>query len=912
MLTMLRLTNFRQHADTEINLSEDAQIIAITGRNGAGKTTILEAITYALFGEGRHGRRNLSRMVRRGAEHEGMQVELDFSVGGVDYQITRRLEKGKSSATLMANSSLIMQSPDGVTSEVVGILGMNAAGYRMAVVAQQGDVDGLADMTPAKRRQTIQRLLRQDALQRARMLASDEKNRQADVLRALGEGPDLESLEADVKESEAELAQNVAAVAESEGALAKLDAAVGASSAVRERWHAAQLEVARAEATQAAADEAVARAEALLARVEVPAAPVGEVRDLAEVESDLSAARSALASARETAELFRVAEQLRADRARSLEALAAAQAVLASASVEHCDKRREEAHLALGDARDAAQAAEARVSDAQAQVSAAARAAQERAALEAAEAQLAEFSKTNGDSNVAQLAMAVVKAKMAVKKAEAELSEARSGASEARTALAGLSALLDTLRGSQGALEGVGDVCDACGQDVTAEHRHKVTAERAARVAELTTEVAEASTRQAAAVAAVAAAEDALIRVRGEASEAESRQARANAAAETRQALVAQRDVAAARVAELGAPALEVAEAGLVEARRTAEAAWEVAEAARTSHEDALRALDVALSAEREVEAHGRAVRVADERLVSMPTAGVEVGPLEDVVRRLTQELDAVRVFGQALAAHESAQARAEALRVDLEAAQERAAAAAALSAAARPSEDLSRAHGALVVLEEQREAEREMLNACQAEVAGARERLIASQRFLAEAAARVASVSEIRAGVDKAAKAARLLEVTAERMATSIRPELESAVSVLLERLSEGRFTAVEVSDSFEVTVLDGGSFQPLSEVSGGERAVVALAVRLALASVVQGRHVSGGLGVLILDEVFGAQDEQRREAIMGALRNLRAEYGQILLISHVGGLDEVADQVIDVTSRVDEGVRVAETASL
>jgi DNA repair exonuclease SbcCD ATPase subunit len=50
-----------------------------------------------------------------------------------------------------------------------------------------------------------------------------------------------------------------------------------------------------------------------------------------------------------------------------------------------------------------------------------------------------------------------------------------------------------------------------------------------------------------------------------------------------------------------------------------------------------------------------------------------------------------------------------------------------------------------------------------------------------------------------------------------------------------------------------------------------------------------------LILDEVFGSQDAQRRLAITNALRNLRPTYPQVFLISHVGGLEDEADVVIE-----------------
>ena len=98
-----------------------------------------------------------------------------------------------------------------------------------------------------------------------------------------------------------------------------------------------------------------------------------------------------------------------------------------------------------------------------------------------------------------------------------------------------------------------------------------------------------------------------------------------------------------------------------------------------------------------------------------------------------------------------------------------------------------------------------------------------------------------------------------------------------------------------FNDNILDDGKYHLLSEFSGGEVDLIALALRLSLAQVVGERHGSDSLGVLILDEIFGSQDAGRREAIITGLRELRSMYGQIFVISHVGGIEEYADKVIE-----------------
>jgi DNA repair protein SbcC/Rad50 len=48
-LNSLRLTNFRQHNDTYITF--ESGLTGIIGANGSGKSTILEAIAWALYGQ---------------------------------------------------------------------------------------------------------------------------------------------------------------------------------------------------------------------------------------------------------------------------------------------------------------------------------------------------------------------------------------------------------------------------------------------------------------------------------------------------------------------------------------------------------------------------------------------------------------------------------------------------------------------------------------------------------------------------------------------------------------------------------------------------------------------------------------------------------------------------------------------
>jgi exonuclease SbcC len=86
-LHSLSLTNFRQHARTDINF--ETGLTGIIGPNGAGKTTILEAIAWALYGNAAiRGNRDSIRFMGAGARAP-VEVQLDFELGNHRYRVVR-------------------------------------------------------------------------------------------------------------------------------------------------------------------------------------------------------------------------------------------------------------------------------------------------------------------------------------------------------------------------------------------------------------------------------------------------------------------------------------------------------------------------------------------------------------------------------------------------------------------------------------------------------------------------------------------------------------------------------------------------------------------------------------------------------------------------------------------------------
>ena len=95
MIESVKIRDFLSHKDTMINLGNNTSVFV--GNNGVGKSSVVDAITFALFGK--HTRKNNKGLVRRGANTAFVQVI--FTIDGTRYMASRKIAtKGETSATL--------------------------------------------------------------------------------------------------------------------------------------------------------------------------------------------------------------------------------------------------------------------------------------------------------------------------------------------------------------------------------------------------------------------------------------------------------------------------------------------------------------------------------------------------------------------------------------------------------------------------------------------------------------------------------------------------------------------------------------------------------------------------------------------------------------------------------------------
>jgi exonuclease SbcC len=165
ILEEIEVRDFRSHGHSRITL--DQGITVIVGENGSGKTSLLEAVNFALF---KQRPNNVDDLVRRGSK--AARVMVKFHSGGRTYKVIRERKIGKSTSStlyLVDDSGERIQAMGDaeVNKELEGVLGMGGDLFTSAVYIKQGEIDALISAEPAKRKAQIGKLIGAEDLEKA-------------------------------------------------------------------------------------------------------------------------------------------------------------------------------------------------------------------------------------------------------------------------------------------------------------------------------------------------------------------------------------------------------------------------------------------------------------------------------------------------------------------------------------------------------------------------------------------------------------------------------------------------------------------------------------------------------------------------------------------------------------------------
>ena len=239
-LDRLRLTNFRQHADTDLTLRSG--VTGIIGPNGAGKSTLLEAIAWAIYGAGAARGTHDTIRFSRAEPRSPVRVELEFGLAGHDYRVVRSLSNAE--VFLDGDDRAVASTIRGATDYLQQRLGMTRDEFFNTYFTGQKELQFLAQMGPTDRGRFLAQVLGYERLRLAQERARARRNDLRHEIEGLRSGmADPAALRAELESARGRRESEREAVDQARAALTTAEEAL---AEVTPRWEAAQASQERA------------------------------------------------------------------------------------------------------------------------------------------------------------------------------------------------------------------------------------------------------------------------------------------------------------------------------------------------------------------------------------------------------------------------------------------------------------------------------------------------------------------------------------------------------------------------------------------------------------------------------------------------------------------------------------------
>jgi exonuclease SbcC len=167
MIKDIELKDFISHKDTRLDFGKGITIFV--GHNGAGKSSIIDALTFALYGK--HTRRSNKNLIRRGTGFAS--VQMNFMLNSKEYQIKRALntsgpimsqfelvsDSGKIVNRKIASGERGLSRGEKTSSEVAKVLGLSYEKLCVAAVVQQGELVRIIESSPKEFKELLNSLI---------------------------------------------------------------------------------------------------------------------------------------------------------------------------------------------------------------------------------------------------------------------------------------------------------------------------------------------------------------------------------------------------------------------------------------------------------------------------------------------------------------------------------------------------------------------------------------------------------------------------------------------------------------------------------------------------------------------------------------------------------------------------------
>ena len=187
----IRYKNFLSTGNsfTEIDLQQSKSTLVV-GQNGAGKSTMLDAISFGLFGK---PHRNITKpQLLNSINNKQCVVEVEFSVGAAQFKIVRGIKPGI--FEIWKNGEMINQSSHAKEYQRIletNILKINHKSFHQVVVLGSSNFIPFMQLNPHNRRLVIEELLDIGVFSKMNQILKEEINVIKDSLREFSYNIDL-------------------------------------------------------------------------------------------------------------------------------------------------------------------------------------------------------------------------------------------------------------------------------------------------------------------------------------------------------------------------------------------------------------------------------------------------------------------------------------------------------------------------------------------------------------------------------------------------------------------------------------------------------------------------------------------------------------------------------------------------
>jgi DNA repair protein SbcC/Rad50 len=164
MINSIQLKNWKSHLDASFQFQPGTNVLV--GSMGSGKSSILQAISFALFGtfaELKHRSIKSSEVISRSAEQKIAEIKLTLTSQNKQFEIKRKIEakKNVSEGAIRDSEGKLVAGPqtNQVNEFVKKELGIDDEIFLRTVYAMQNDVDMILKLSPKERKKRIDELM---------------------------------------------------------------------------------------------------------------------------------------------------------------------------------------------------------------------------------------------------------------------------------------------------------------------------------------------------------------------------------------------------------------------------------------------------------------------------------------------------------------------------------------------------------------------------------------------------------------------------------------------------------------------------------------------------------------------------------------------------------------------------------